>query len=210
MLRWFNMLMPREDRFFDLFVRHAETVLAGAKALRAALDGGEQLERFCQEIFDQENKADEITREVLTAVRRSFITPFDRTDIQDLISRLDDSIDEMNKTAKTILLFEVRSFEPPMRQMGDIILKAAGLVLEALPLLSSIGNNAVKLNELTEMIIQIEEQADQLYSQGVRRFFGPARKATTPCISLSAMSCTTTSRRSSTGLKTSRTRSTHS
>jgi predicted phosphate transport protein (TIGR00153 family) len=171
MLRWFNMLMPREDRFFDLFVRHAEAVLAGAKALRGALDGGEQLEQFCQEIFEEENKADEITREVLIAVRRSFITPFDRTDIQGLISRLDDSIDSMNKTAKTILLFEVRSFDPQMRQMGDIILKAAGLVLEALPLLSSIGDNAGKLNELTEMIIHIEEQADQLYSQGRKALF---------------------------------------
>ena len=145
MLGWFNKLMPREDRFFDLFVRHAEAVLVGAKALRAALNGGEHLERYCQEIFEQENKADEITREVLIAVRLSFITPFDRTDIQDLISRLDDSIDQMNSTAKTILLFEVRSFEPQMREMGDIILKAAGLVLEALPLLSSIGNNAGKL-----------------------------------------------------------------
>jgi predicted phosphate transport protein (TIGR00153 family) len=171
MLGWFNKLMPREDRFFDLFARHAETVMAGAKALRAALDGGEQLERFCQEIVEQESRADEITREVLTAVRRSFITPFDRTDIQDLISRLDDSIDQMNKTAKTILLFEVRSFEPQMRQMGDIILQAAGLVLEALPLLSSIGNNGTRLNELTEKIIQIEEQADQLHSQGRKALF---------------------------------------
>ena len=171
MLGWFNKLMPREDRFFDLFVRHAEAVLAGAKALRAALNGGEHLERYCQEIFEQENKADEITREVLIAVRLSFITPFDRTDIQDLISRLDDSIDQMNSTAKTILLFEVRSFEPQMLEMGDIILKAAGLVLEALPLLSSIGNNAGKLQSLTEMIIHIEEQADQLHSQGRKALF---------------------------------------
>ena len=171
MLGWFNRLMPREDRFFDLFVRHAHTVLAGAKALRQVLEGGDQLERCCQEIFEQENKADEITREVLTAVRRSFITPFDRTDIQDLISRLDDSIDQMNKTAKTIQLFEVKSFEPQMRQMGDIILEAAGIVLEALPLLSNIGNNAGRLHALTEKIITIEEQADQLHSQGRKTLF---------------------------------------
>ena len=58
-----------------------------------------------------------------------------------------------------------------MREMGDIILKAAGLVLEALPLLSSIGNNAGKLQALTEMIIHIEEQADQLHSQGRKALF---------------------------------------
>jgi uncharacterized protein len=176
MFGWFNKLMPREERFFELFVTHAETVLAGAKALRSALEGGEQLEKFCQEVFEQENRADEITREVLTAVRRSFITPFDRTDIQDLISRLDDSIDQMNKTAKTILLFEVRNFEPQMQQMGDIILEAAGLVLEALPLLSSIGNNAGKLQALTEKIIQIEEQADQLHAHGRKALFLASRE----------------------------------
>ena len=60
-----------------------------------------------QRSLDRENEADEITREVLTAVRRTFITPFDRTDIQDLIGSMDDAIDQMNKTAKTITLFEV-------------------------------------------------------------------------------------------------------
>jgi predicted phosphate transport protein (TIGR00153 family) len=171
MLGWFNKLMPKEERFFDLFVRHGEMVLAGAKALRRALEGGEELDRYCQEISEQETMADEVTRQVLTAVRRTFITPFDRTDIQDLISRLDDAIDQMNKTAKTIQLFEVRSFEPHMQQMGDIILKAAGLVLEALPLLSSISENAGRLQGLTEQIILIEEQADQLHAQGRKALF---------------------------------------
>ena len=49
---------------------------------------------------------------------------------------MDDAIDQMNKTAKTITLFEVRSFEPQMQQMGDIILQASKLILEAMPLLA--------------------------------------------------------------------------
>ena len=171
MLGWFKMLMPKEERFFDLFVRHAGIVVAGAQALRGVLEGGDQIEHYCQQILEHETKADEITREVLVAVRRTFITPFDRTDIQDLISRMDDAIDQMNKTAKTILLFEVRSFEPQMQQMGEIILKAAGLVLEAMPLLSSIGENAGRLNVLTEEIIRIEEQADELHAQGRKALF---------------------------------------
>jgi uncharacterized protein Yka (UPF0111/DUF47 family) len=90
---------------------------------------------------------------------------------------MDDAIDQMNKTAKTIQLFEVRSFEPPMRQMGEIILQAAGLVLEALPLLSSVGSNAGKLNALTEKIIHIEEQADQLHAQGRKALFLASRES---------------------------------
>ncbi len=171
MLGWFQALMPKEMRFFELFVRHATIVVAGAEALRSLLQGGDKIEYYSKVIFEREAEADEITRQVLTAVRRSFITPFDRTDIQDLITSMDDSIDQMNKTAKTIMMFEVRSFDPQMQQMGDIILQAAHLVLDAMPLLSSIGGNATKLNALTEKIIHVEEQADQLYEQGRKSLF---------------------------------------
>jgi uncharacterized protein len=171
MFGWFQALMPREERFFDLFTRHATIVVAGAEALRGLLQGGDGIEGYCKQIFEREAEADEITRQVLTAVRRTFVTPFDRSDIQDLISSMDDSIDQMNKTAKIIDLFEVRSFEPQMREMGDIIVQAANLVLEAVPLLSAIGTNATRLNTLTAKIIAIEEQADNVCDQGLKALF---------------------------------------
>ncbi len=171
MLGWFRALMPREERFFDLFRQHAEIVVAGAVALGGLLKGGDSTERYCKEIFGLEAKADDVTREVLTAVRRAFITPFDRTDIQDLISSMDDAIDQMNKTAKTIVLFEMHSFEPHMQQISEIILEAARLVLEAVPLLSAIGPNAARLNALTGRIISIEERADDLYNAGLKALF---------------------------------------
>jgi uncharacterized protein len=176
MLRWFQALMPREDRFFDLFTKHATIVLAGAQALRALLAGGATIAHYCQEISTHEAAADEVTRQVLTAVRRTFITPFDRSDIQDLTTALDDAIDQMNKTAKAITLFEVTSFDPPMRAIGGSIVEAAELVLQAVPLLSSIGNNAPRLNVLTEQIIRIEEKADQLYDQGRKELFLASRE----------------------------------
>ena len=84
MLGWFRALMPKEERFFDLFNRHAQVTLAGAEALRALLKGGDNVPQCCREISKRENEADEITREVLTALRRTFITPLDRGDIKDL------------------------------------------------------------------------------------------------------------------------------
>jgi predicted phosphate transport protein (TIGR00153 family) len=171
MLGWFKALMPKEERFFVLFVQHATVIVAGAEALRRMLEGGDHVERYCRIISDREAEADEITRNVLTAVRRTFITPFDRTDIQDLVSSLDDSIDQMNKTAKTVMLFEMRQFEPQMRQMGDIILQASKLILEAMPLLAAIPKNASRLAALTEEVIRIEEQADQLHDQGRKALF---------------------------------------
>ena len=69
----------------------------------------------------------------------------------------------MNKTAKTIVTFEVRVFEPCMQQMSEIIVQSAKLVLEAVPLLSSIGTNAGRLNALTTKIINVEEEADEVW-----------------------------------------------
>ena len=110
MLRWFHAIMPKEEKFFDLFARHSEVVLEGAKALRAMLNGGDGVPNYCTAVMNLESQADDVTREVLITVRRSFITPFDRGAIKDLITSMDNTIDQMQKTAKGIILFDVRSF----------------------------------------------------------------------------------------------------
>jgi len=171
MLGWFQAIMPKEDKFFDLFEQHAALVVAGAQALRSLLKGGEKVETCRAEILARENEADEVARQVLIAVRRTFITPFDRSDIQRLIGSLDDAIDQMNKTAKIVTLFEVRSFEPQMQQIGEFSLEASKLVLQAMPLLRNIGKNAGALNTLTEQIIRIEERADELHDDGRKALF---------------------------------------
>jgi predicted phosphate transport protein (TIGR00153 family) len=176
MLGWFKAIMPEEDRFFDYFTRHAEIVVAGAEALRDLLQGGDTVEHYCNVIAQRETEADEVTRQVMIAVRRTFITPFDRTDIQDLASSLDDAIDQMNKTAKVITLFEINQFDRQMQQMGEIVFLTSKLVLEAMPLLQSIGKNAARLNNLTEGIVKLEERADQLYDEGRKALFLASRK----------------------------------
>src|SRR5689334_21954162 len=180
MLGWFQALMPKEARFFALFEKHARIVVAGAEALRGLLQGGNTVAAYCQDIFQREAEADDVTREVLIAVRRTFITPFDRTDIQDLISSMDDAIDQMNKTAKTIVLFEIDSFDPHMRQMSEIILQVAKLVQEAVPLLTSIGSNAGHLNALTAKIVTLEEEADDICDRGLKALFLANRQEGTP------------------------------
>jgi predicted phosphate transport protein (TIGR00153 family) len=171
MLRWFQAMMPKEDRFFGMFDRHAQTLVDGAQALRDLLHGGEAIPEACRRIFAHEEAADAITREVLLAVRRSFITPFDRGDIKELITALDDAIDQMQKTAKAITLFEVDTFEPPMLEMAGIIVRAAELTVEAVGLLSSVSNNAARINAVAEEITRIEERADQMYDAGIKALF---------------------------------------
>jgi uncharacterized protein len=171
MLRWFQALMPREDRFFDLFNRHAKTLVQGAEALRELLNGGAGVAEAARKVFAFEVQADLISREVLVLVRRTFITPFDRSDIKDLINTLDDTIDQMQKTAKAVLLFEVDTLEPEMAQMGGRILKAAELTVEAVKLLGSLRENAARLNAITEEIIRLEEDTDALNDLGIKALF---------------------------------------
>jgi predicted phosphate transport protein (TIGR00153 family) len=176
MLNWFQALLPKEGKFFDLFEAHAVTLRAGARSLRQVLDGGDGVPGFCADLARHENEADNVTREVLLAVRRTFITPFDRSDIRDLITSMDDAIDQMHKTAKAIILFDQRSFHPDMVKLGDVIIKTADLVSEATPLLQSLRDNAARLNAITEEVTRLEDESDHLYDAGISALYhGPAR-----------------------------------
>jgi predicted phosphate transport protein (TIGR00153 family) len=171
MLRWFHALMPKEERFFDLFAEHSRTIVAGAVALRSMLNGGDTIERDYQIVMDREHDADNVTREVLIAVRRTFITPFDRGNIRDLITSMDNSIDQMQKTAKSVRLFEVTEFTPQMQEMADTVVKCARLVEEAVPLLRSISAEAGRISSITEHISALEGRADEMHDSGMHALY---------------------------------------
>jgi predicted phosphate transport protein (TIGR00153 family) len=171
MLGWFQALLPREERFFELFEQHSQTVERGAEALRAMLNGGNSISENFQAVMDREHDADDITREILVTVRRTFITPFDRGAIKDLITSMDNSIDQMQKTAKGVILFDVKEFTPQMKNMGDAIVHCSKLVREAMPLLRSISGEANRLTEISREISQFEGKADEMHDTGLRELF---------------------------------------
>jgi len=171
MFAWFQRLLPKQGNFFELFEAHAATLTAGAEALARMLQGGEGMADHVQEIIEREHDADAITREVLQTVRRTFLTPFDRSAITDLIASMDDAIDEMQKTAGAVDLYDVTEFEPEMRDIAGIIVDAARLTAEALPLLRNISANGARLHELTERLVRMEGHADDIHAAGLKRLF---------------------------------------
>jgi uncharacterized protein Yka (UPF0111/DUF47 family) len=84
---------------------------------------------------------------------------------------MDNAIDQMQKTAKAVMLFDIRSFTPEMKEMGDAVVKCALLVEEAIPLLRAISQEAGRISAITEQISQIEGRADDLHDIGVRTLF---------------------------------------
>jgi uncharacterized protein Yka (UPF0111/DUF47 family) len=107
----------------------------------------------------------------MQSIRRSFITPFDRSDIKALSSVLDDAIDQMNKTGKVVMLYDVTSFQTNMRAMADRIILLSNIVAEALPLMRNIGANSSRLHQMVGEISRIEEQSDQLNDTGLKELF---------------------------------------
>ena len=174
-MRWFQALLPREQSFFDHFTAHARLLVLGAEALRELLNGGPGMAEASASIIRHEEAADEVARTVFLAVRRTFITPFDRGDIRDLTTALDDAIDQMQKTAKSITLFEVTEFQPQMREMGDLAIQAAYLTVEATELLRDMGKNASRLNAIAEAVTRIENRADEIYDIGMKQLFAKSQ-----------------------------------
>jgi uncharacterized protein Yka (UPF0111/DUF47 family) len=172
MFAWFQRLLPKTGNFFEMFEAHALTVTAGADALSRLLqDGPGSASDHIREVIERENDADEITRAVLKTVRETFLTPFDRGTITSLIGSMDDAIDEMQAAVQAIDLYEVREFEQEMKDMAAIIIDAARLTTEAMPLLRDVGRNAGRLHELTERLVRMEGHADDIHRAGVKRAF---------------------------------------
>ena len=171
MLQWFQRLMPRQNVFFPAFEQHAAVIVKAAVALREMVAGGDQLKLRFQEVLALEHEADSIARDVLIGLRTTFITPFDRADIQSLITSMDDSIDQCKQTAKAITLFEVTTFEPEMRKMADAIVECAELVQRAVSMLPDVAKNAAELNEIGLHITRFEGDADDIYDRGLELLY---------------------------------------
>ena len=169
MFAWFQRLLPKTGNFFEMFEAHAATVVAAADAMARLLqDGGRD---HVREVIEREHDADEIIRQVLRTVRETFLTPFDRGSITALIGSMDDAVDEMQAAAQAIDLYEVTRFEQEMKDMGAIIVDAARLTCEAMPLLRDVAANGGRLHELTERMVRMESHADDIHRAGLKRAF---------------------------------------
>jgi len=171
MFAWFQRLLPKTGNFFELFEAHAVTITASADALARLFQGGGSAADHIREIIEREHDADNIIREVLQTVRKTFLTPFDRSAITSLIGAMDDAVDEMHAAAAAVDLYEVTEFEDEMRDMAAIIVDAARLTAEAMPLLRDVAKNGVRLHELTERLVRMEGHADDIHDAGIRRAF---------------------------------------
>src|ERR1041385_4172912 len=98
----FGRLMPSEGKFFDLFNQHADLCVKGAKEMVALMTNFDDLEHRMHAIEAIEKQADKITHNAIELLHKTFITPLDRDDIHQLITRMDDILDLLEDPAQTM------------------------------------------------------------------------------------------------------------
>jgi uncharacterized protein len=175
MFAWFQRLLPRRGDFFGMFEAHAATLVGAAEALQQLAEDHVSTHELLQAIQNREHEADDIIRHVLTTVRKTFLTPFDRGAITSLIGSMDDAIDEMLAAARAIDLYELRELRPEMKEIIGLISEAATVTAEAVPLLRNVSANGPKLHELTGRLVNLEGEADDVHAAGLKRAFQTAR-----------------------------------
>jgi uncharacterized protein len=160
-------LMPKDERFFELFIADGENLLAAAQELDAMLTSYDRLEERVDSIRALEHHGDEIDAELAQKIERAFITPFDREDIHELAARLDDVVDGIQEIAETFLLYGITQPTDEAKGLTRILAGQAEHLLEALRLLESMKGVEPPLKAVHEL----ENQADRMSRAAIAGLF---------------------------------------
>jgi len=160
-------LVPQKREFFVLYSRAAQNAVEIARRLVELLNefpGGEGLLRDIKEL---EHEGDRLTRELVDLLNRTFVTPFDRDDMYELASALDDICDHIDEAAGNIAGYGVTEIRPSAKQQGEVILRATEKLSEAVERVDGFKDADRQLHELREL----EDEGDRLNREAVSNLF---------------------------------------
>lgn len=160
-------LLPREERFFDLFVKQAENIHAGAEALVKMLSHYTGVPEQVQSIKAIEHEGDEIAHNLLTMLNQTFVTPLDREDIHELCSRLDDVIDLIDAAASRFVLYRVDKVREGTIGLVNVLLAATEEVTAAVRALSTTENAMKHCIEIN----RYENESDRICRTLIAKLF---------------------------------------
>jgi uncharacterized protein len=160
-------IIPREERFFDMFVEDSANVLGAARLLEEMLRTYDDLPRRTAELRDAEHRGDEISHDIGHRLEGTFVTPFDREDIHSLISGLDDVLDYVEEVGDTFVLYRIETPSAIAVQQASIIVKQCELLHEALLHLRGFKN----LDRYWIEVHRLENEGDQVVRGAIAGLF---------------------------------------
>lgn len=160
-------LIPRDEKFYDLFRDLAENIHEAAVKLAALFEDFRDVEKRVTEIKFVEHRGDQITHAVMTKLNKTFITPFDREDMHALGSALDDVLDLVDAVASRIVIYKVGEVTPGARQLAKLIVHATEILVKAVSEL----NKPENVLEYCDQLTQLEKDADRIKGECIARLF---------------------------------------
>lgn len=164
-------LMPRSDDFFSDFEAQAATVVEGTRLLKDLLDDFTDVSRKCQAIKDVEHKADDITHRAFARLHTQFITPFDRTEIHRLLSRIDDVLDLADAASERLGLYDIDTVLPEARELAGVLVAQSLKMEEAVKGLRNMKKDPAHILEACKEMNVLENQADTLTRKTMAKLF---------------------------------------
>jgi len=165
-----GLLMPREGRFFELFNAHAERIVEGSRELSAMIGTFSELDAHAQRIDAVERAADKITHECITLLHKTFITPFDRDQIHQLITRMDDILDLIQDVAESVALYDLRRVTPEAKQLAEICQMCCERVKTVVGMLTNV-KQADSILKTCREIDRLESDADRVMRTAISKLF---------------------------------------
>jgi predicted phosphate transport protein (TIGR00153 family) len=163
-------LLPKDVRFFDLFVADGENLQAAARALHQLVTSYDDLDARIVEIQRLEKVGDDIDRDITQRLEDAFVTPFDREDIHELTVRLDDVVDGIQATAETFVIYGIDRPTAEAIELARILAAQSDELLAALRKLDGLKG----LDPHLARVHELEHDADALSRAAVARLFREA------------------------------------
>lgn len=166
-------ILPRDEKFYDMFTELAKRLTGSANLLHELFQSPADLDSKVSQIKGLEHEADNITHDIIDRIDRTFVTPFDREDIHELASELDDVIDLIDGAARRAQIFRIHRTRPPAVVLSEVLARAGTMVEEGVRDMK----NAKHVYAVSEKLKVLEEEGDAVYHQAMGALFAEGSDA---------------------------------
>jgi uncharacterized protein len=160
-------LTPQDNTFYEMFAQLADNLVKGADLVAEMFALGSDRESIATRMRDLEHACDAATHQIMRNLNSTFVTPFDREDIYELVGRLDDVMDYMEAAADLVVLYSLAELPRELASQAEVLQRMAQLTASAMPRLKTMKD----LSEYWIEVNRLENEADKVYRRLVARLF---------------------------------------
>jgi uncharacterized protein len=172
----FGKLLPKETSFFDFFEQHSALTVDGCREFLSLVASGANIDAKARRIKEIEHETDVITHRCVEALHKTFITPIERDDIYRLITKMDDVMDFVEAASERIALYELVQMTAEVKDLADVLARAAAEVAEACKLLRNLKDPTLIIKKCID-INRLENEGDAILRRAVARLFKEEKDA---------------------------------